>query len=92
MPRGATLRRQYVLCGKPHCVRRHGPYWYAFWKEGGRTRSAYVGSDARLAELLRAWGERPPQPDVDEDDDDGGDWLPEVTMVPARGRRSRGRR
>jgi DnaJ-class molecular chaperone len=21
----------------------HGPYWYAFWKEGGKTRSKYVG-------------------------------------------------
>ncbi|MBI3537057.1 MAG: hypothetical protein HY070_05820, partial [Chloroflexi bacterium] len=21
----------------------HGPYWYAYWKEEGRTRSRYVG-------------------------------------------------
>lgn len=21
----------------------HGPYWYAFWNEGGKTQSQYVG-------------------------------------------------
>ena len=23
----------------------HGPYWYAYWKEDGRTRSQYIGKE-----------------------------------------------
>lgn len=39
-----TLRRQSVRCGKDSCTRcPHGPYWYAYWREGGRRRSRYVG-------------------------------------------------
>ena len=38
------LRAQQVRCGKPNCTRcPHGPYWYAYWTEGGRRRSRYVG-------------------------------------------------
>jgi DnaJ-like protein len=48
-PPNATLLRQKINCGNPRCgtcrgVRYvHGPYWYAYWWEAGRTRSAYVG-------------------------------------------------
>jgi hypothetical protein len=52
IPRGATLRKQLVQCGKAGCRKWHGPYWYAFWKVDGRTRSAYVGSDRRMRELV----------------------------------------
>lgn len=42
-----TYRLEEVRCGKKncHCVegRLHGPYWYAYWTERGRTRSQYVG-------------------------------------------------
>ncbi len=39
-----TFRYETVRCGKANCTRcPHGPYWYAYWKEGGRTRSRYVG-------------------------------------------------
>jgi len=39
-----SLRSQYVKCGKANCTRcPHGPYWYAYWTEGGRRRSRYVG-------------------------------------------------
>lgn len=39
-----SLRRQMVRCGKPACTKcPHGPYWYAYWTEGGRRRSRYVG-------------------------------------------------
>jgi len=56
-PPGATVTysAQYRRCGKegcPTCVpgaRRHGPYWYAYWREGGRRCSRYLGR------------ERPPQ-------------------------------
>jgi hypothetical protein len=54
IPKGATLRRQYVSCGK--CPRRHGPYWYAAWWAAGRTRTAYIGSDERLGEFMRMRG------------------------------------
>lgn len=46
-----TLLAEYIRCGKPscHCMcggPRHGPYWRRFWREDGRTRSAYVrGAD-----------------------------------------------
>lgn len=36
-----------VRCGKKGCRcsrgELHGPYWYAYWAEGGRTRSEYIG-------------------------------------------------
>jgi|GEM_PF-2705548 len=54
VPSSATLRRQYVLCGKPRCRKWHGPYWYAFWHRGGAMKSAYIGSDARMAAFLSA--------------------------------------
>jgi len=42
-----TYRREMVRCGKKGCKcaegNLHGPYWYAYWTEGGRTRSQYVG-------------------------------------------------
>lgn len=39
-----SLRRQAVKCGKNACTRcPHGPYWYAYWTEGGRRRSRYIG-------------------------------------------------
>jgi len=56
VPRGATFRLQLVRCGKARCRKWHGPYWYAYWFAGGRTRSAYVGSDARLIGVLEQHG------------------------------------
>lgn len=39
-----TYRQEHVRCGKPGCGRcPHGPYWYAYWREGGRVRSRYIG-------------------------------------------------
>lgn len=43
-PGPVTLRQELVRCGKESCrACPHGPYWYAYWREGGRTRSRYVG-------------------------------------------------
>jgi hypothetical protein len=48
-----TFRYETVRCGKANCTRcPHGPYWYAYWKENGRTRSRYVGR--ALPEKARA--------------------------------------
>ena len=38
-----TFRSQHVRCGKSCSACPHGPYWYAFWKEDGRSRSQYIG-------------------------------------------------
>jgi len=36
-----------VRCGKENCKcskgELHGPYWYAYWSEGGKVRSQYIG-------------------------------------------------
>lgn len=44
-----TYRQQYTRCGKERCRKckegtGHGPYWYAYWSENGRTISKYIGS------------------------------------------------
>jgi DNA-binding SARP family transcriptional activator len=45
---GVHYRQQYSRCGKSNCRpctqgRGHGPYWYAYWYEGSRRRSRYIG-------------------------------------------------
>jgi hypothetical protein len=44
-----TYRLEKVRCGKKNCRcsrgELHGPYWYAYWTEGGKTRSEYVGKN-----------------------------------------------
>ena len=48
---GRTYRQQGVRCGKKGCKcgggKLHGPYWYAYWSEGGKTKSQYVGKKFR---------------------------------------------
>src|SRR6266700_734088 len=44
-----TYRQQYTRCGKQRCRKckegeGHGPYWYAYWSEKGRTVSKYIGA------------------------------------------------
>jgi hypothetical protein len=43
-----TYRLERVSCGKGCKGCPHGPYWYGYWKEGGKTRSKYIGT--RLVE------------------------------------------
>lgn len=51
LKRHATVKKTYQLesvrCGKKNCHcaegKPHGPYWYAYWTEGGRTKSQYIG-------------------------------------------------
>jgi hypothetical protein len=46
-PGRKTYRLERVRCGSKKCRcasgELHGPYWYAYWSEGGRTKSQYVG-------------------------------------------------
>ena len=45
-PPRLTYRQEAVRCGRASCTRcPHGPYWYAYWREGGRLRSRYIGKD-----------------------------------------------
>ena len=53
-PDGMCFQLELVLCGNPRCLKCpakgpcHGPYWYAYWKQGGRTRTAYIGRELDL--------------------------------------------
>ena len=41
-----TYRLETVRCGKPNCRScPHGPYWYAYYREGKRLRSRYIGRE-----------------------------------------------
>ena len=42
-----TYRLELVSCGKNCKGCPHGPYWYGYWREGGRTRSKYIGKKLR---------------------------------------------
>jgi hypothetical protein len=45
IPSGATIREEHVKCGKPDCSRcKHGPYYYAYWKENGKLKKKYIGT------------------------------------------------
>ena len=51
-PGKVSYRLEPVNCGKPGCSRcPHGPYWYAYWREGGRVRSRYIGRKLTADEL-----------------------------------------
>jgi hypothetical protein len=44
LPINVSYRQEHVRCGKDGCSTcPHGPYWYAYWKEDGRSRSRYIG-------------------------------------------------
>lgn len=42
-----TYRLEYIRCGKGGCKcadgKLHGPYWYGYWSEDGKTKSQYIG-------------------------------------------------
>jgi hypothetical protein len=47
-----TYRLELVKCGKERCKKcgqapAHGPYWYRYWKQEGRTRSQYIGKELK---------------------------------------------
>jgi hypothetical protein len=33
IPQNATIRKEYIKCGKQMCQIEHGPYYYAYWKD-----------------------------------------------------------
>jgi len=48
LPNNATIRQEYVKCGKSDCPQvKHGPYFYAYWKDdNGKLRKKYIGKYA----------------------------------------------
>lgn len=41
-----TYRLESVRCGKDGCKTcPHGPYWYAYYREGDKLRSRYIGRE-----------------------------------------------
>lgn len=45
-----TYQLQFRKCGKPTCGTckhgmGHGPYWYAYWREGHKLHSGYIGKN-----------------------------------------------
>jgi hypothetical protein len=52
--RRKTYRQEYTRCGKATCRcttgHEHGPYWFAYWSEQGRTRKEYIGKKLPPAE------------------------------------------
>lgn len=51
-----SYRQEHVRCGRDCDGCPHGPYWYAYWREGGRNRSQYIGRElpADIRRLVRA--------------------------------------
>ena len=50
VPTNATIRKEYVRCGKLDCPSKHGPYYYAYWKDKGKLRKKYIGKYPTTAE------------------------------------------
>jgi hypothetical protein len=47
IPENATIRKEYVRCGKVLCYHgKHGPYYYAYWKdhETKKLKKKYIGT------------------------------------------------
>ncbi|MRN40754.1 MAG: hypothetical protein FIO02_06910 [Nitrosopumilales archaeon] len=43
IPEKATVRQERVRCGNPDCQNLHGPYLYAYWKDGKKLQKKYIG-------------------------------------------------
>jgi hypothetical protein len=44
MPMHVSYRQEHVRCGREGCGScPHGPYWYGYYKQEGRTRKQYIG-------------------------------------------------
>jgi hypothetical protein len=45
IPENATIRKEYIRCGKEMCEDKHGPYYYAYWKdrESKKLKKKYIG-------------------------------------------------
>jgi hypothetical protein len=48
-----TFRLEKVSCGKNCKGCPHGPYWYGYWREGGKTHSKYIGKNLLSTETKK---------------------------------------
>jgi hypothetical protein len=46
IPDNATIRKEYVKCGTETCEKKHGHYYYAYWKdpESKKLKKKYIGT------------------------------------------------
>jgi hypothetical protein len=47
IPGNATIRKEYIKCGKTPCYHgKHGPYYYAYWKDPPtkKLKKRYIGT------------------------------------------------
>jgi hypothetical protein len=51
-----TYRLERVSCGKNCKGCPHGPYWYGYWREGGKTHSKYIGKNLLSTEAKMGVG------------------------------------
>lgn len=62
---GVTYQHEMIACGKERCRRcvggqkGHGPYWYAYWKDGDRTRKRYVGKQLDISTPTKTTKRKP---------------------------------
>ena len=59
IPANATIRKEYINCGKVVCQHKHGPYYYAYWKdpESKKLKKKYIGDHMpRKKELGNGYG------------------------------------
>ncbi|HOO53893.1 MAG TPA: hypothetical protein PLY09_08635 [Methanothrix sp.] len=47
-PGSVTYRQEWVYCGKECKKCPHGPYWYCYWKEDGKTRTKAPQAEKEL--------------------------------------------
>jgi hypothetical protein len=58
IPENATVRKEYIKCGKKFCEQKHGPYYYAYWKdpETKKLKKKYIGNHMpKNKELNNFW-------------------------------------
>lgn len=62
---GVTYQHEMIACGKERCrrcvdgLKGHGPYWYAYWKDGDRTRKRYVGKQLDISTPTKTTKRKP---------------------------------
>lgn len=61
-----TCQQQFRKCSKTckTCSQGsgHGPYWYAYWREGTRVRSTYIGKFLPASIMARLKQQKAPAP------------------------------
>ena len=85
LPGNVTIREEYVKCGKSDCSSKHGPYYYAYWKDDcGKLKKKYIGkyatrtdSTGEYKSIRNEFYGSPPSRDIDADSSNS----PEVSQM-----------